>query len=622
MGKLLGVEEVLRLTKIGPPRVSPRGEAAFNVARPDPENNREIRELWVLNPDGTARYYTGPGDSQPAWSPTGTLAFASRRNGSDGKQGKGQGVFIVGSGGEPRLVSWYKHGVWLLEWLDDNRILVGTYKPGEGYDRDGDYVMTRRLPVWENGRGVTAGLKRVIHVLDVYSGRSRLLAEEELDIQTFKSCGGTVYYVTPTDWRRPFASTVKSVEPGGKPRTVLEGYTVSSLACHKGEVYLLGHQGEIGISSHNKLYLLEDGSASCITCGVLDRNIWQVEPGGDGLYIVYADSGRGVLASITGRRLETVYSGEAVVYYAGYGGGRLYALISTPVKPGEIYLVENGRLEQLTRFNSWVEEYDLSRPVKLAVESMGDTVEGFVYLPPHRGEGEEKHPVLLMVHGGPKGMHGYGFNYEAQLFAAQGFIVVAPNPRGSDGYSESFADIRGGYGTIDYEQIMRFLDEVVRNYPADESRMAVTGISYGGYMTNVIITRTCRFRAAVSENGIADWIADYWASDIGYWFDPDQIGGTPLDNLEEYVSKSPAFHAHKVETPLLIIHSMEDYRCFVDQALAMHAALLSSGKESTLLLFTRGDHGHSVRAPPRHRSKRLRIKLSWIREKLGLEKEK
>jgi len=168
---------------------------------------------------------------------------------------------------------------------------------------------------------------------------------------------------------------------------------------------------------------------------------------------------------------------------------------------------------------------------------------------------------------------------------------------------------------------MRFVEKVMDTYPVDRERTAVTGISYGGYMTNWIVTKTDLFKAAVSENGIADWIADYWASDIGYWFNPDQIGGTPLDNLERYVEKSPAYHAHNVKTPLLIIHSLQDYRCYIDQALAMHIALRTHKKESRLLVFKKGSHGHSVLAEPRHRKKRLELKIRWLKEKLGIEED-
>ncbi|MDP8003885.1 MAG: prolyl oligopeptidase family serine peptidase, partial [Caldisphaera sp.] len=171
----------------------------------------------------------------------------------------------------------------------------------------------------------------------------------------------------------------------------------------------------------------------------------------------------------------------------------------------------------------------------------------------------------------------------------------------------------------DFNQIIAFLDYILNKYSnIDRDRLGVTGISYGGFMTNVMITKTNRFKAAISENGIADWIADYYASDIGYWFNPDQIGDTPQENLDEYIKKSPAYFIDNVKTPVLFIHSMQDYRCFVDQSLAMHTSLVSRGKDSRIIIFNKGSHGHSTKAEPRHRKKRYEIKLKYFNEKLKI----
>jgi acylaminoacyl-peptidase len=322
-----------------------------------------------------------------------------------------------------------------------------------------------------------------------------------------------------------------------------------------------------------------------------------------------------VLAVAREKYIEDLVRRDGVIYTADSIGERVAYIFATPTQPTEIYLYENGSERRVTRVNDWlVREVKLYIPIYEPVEIGGEKIDGWVIVP----EGEGRKPLILYVHGGPKGMYGYHFNPEMQLMASEGFIVAFCNPRGSDGYTEEFADIRGGYGEKDYEEIMGFLDRVIKKYPVDEGRMAVTGISYGGYMTNVIITKSDRFAAAVSENGIADWIADYWASDIGFWFDLDQIGGTPIDNLEEYIRKSPVYSVQKVKTPLLLIHSMEDYRCFIDQSLAMHVAMLTAGKESKIIVFTKGSHGHSMLAEPRHRKKRLSLKISWLREKLGL----
>jgi len=619
--KLLDVDALLRIARIGPPKARGDGAIAFNVARPQPEENKDLNELWIVWPDGSRTYYTGEGDAAPAWGPEGALAFISRRGA--GEKEKGVGVFIVGRGGDPRRAAWFRHGVWRLEWMGD-RLVVGSWRPEEKlYDPDGDYVATRRLPLWFNGQGLVAGRTRQAYLLDPDSGRVEEATREPLGITGYTVCGDSIVYTVPLDWRDPTLHALRRVVPGGEPETILEGYSISRLRCIRGTLYFTGHRKEIGIASHDKLYRVAGNGAECLTCGVLDRNIWSLEegPGGAPL-IVYADHGLGVPALLRDGRVEPLPAAPLSVYYATYGGGRYYLLAASPRAPTDIYTLPEagGEPRRLTRFNAWIEEeYRLAAPRKVTVEAAGDVVEGWVLLPPEGAPSHgERRPLILFIHGGPKGMYGPVFHGEHQLFAAQGFIVAA-NPRGSDGYEEEFADIRGRYGEVDYEQLMAFLDRVVREYPVDTGRMVVTGISYGGYMTNVVVTKTKRFAAAVPENGIADWIADYWAADIGYWFDPDQIGGTPLDNLEEYVRRSPAFHAANVETPVLTIHSLEDYRCFIDQALAMHTALSTLGKDSTLLVFTRGDHGHSVRAPPRHRKKRLDYKLSWIREKLGLD---
>ena len=398
---------------------------------------------------------------------------------------------------------------------------------------------------------------------------------------------------------------------------LFEGYSVRQLRCVGGRLYALMHRCERGLATHYKLWLVEAGEPICVTCGSLDRNVVQIAGGLDGRpVVIYMDRGSAVLAEVDGGRVEDLAGRGMFVEMAAAGAGLVYFVASAPTEPPELYAYRRGGgVERVTGFNAWLaREVELARPERLEVVVDGERVEGWVMLPRGRGP----HPLILYIHGGPKAMYGYRFYPEMQLMVASGFAVAYANPRGSDGYSEDFADVRGGYGEVDYRQLMAFLDEVVRRFPVDPSRLGVTGVSYGGYLTNVMVARAPeRFRAAVSENGIADWVSDYWASDIGYWFDPDQIGGTPLDNLEEYVRRSPAYNLpERVPTAVMLIHSMEDYRCFVDQALAMHLALLRRGARSRLVVFRRGSHGHAVTAEPRHRRKRLELKLAWFREHL------
>ena len=195
--------------------------------------------------------------------------------------------------------------------------------------------------------------------------------------------------------------------------------------------------------------------------------------------------------------------------------------------------------------------------------------------------------------------------------------MVYGNPHGSDGYSEEFADIRGAYGTIDYEDLITMADTAPSLHPQlDPTRSAVMGGSYGGWMTNYIITRTHRFRAAITMRGCSNWSSFYGTSDIGWLFAPDQLGNTPWTNPKLYVEKSPLFHADKIKTPTLIIHAAQDYRCPPDQAITLYTALRVNRVPTKLLLFPEENHDLSRTGKPRRRIARLKHEIEWLRKHL------
>jgi len=203
--------------------------------------------------------------------------------------------------------------------------------------------------------------------------------------------------------------------------------------------------------------------------------------------------------------------------------------------------------------------------------------------------------------------------HEFHVLTAKGFVVIFSNPRGSDGYGEEFADIRGHYGERDYKDLIEVVDEAVKRFDfIDPERIGVTGGSYGGFMTNWIVGHTKRFKAAVTQRSISNWVSFFGTTDIGYYFAPDQIGGDPWSNTEGYWEKSPLKYAPNVETPLLIIHSMEDYRCWLPEALQFFTALKYLGKTVELALFPGENHDLSRGGKPKHRIKRLELIASWM----------
>ena len=612
------VDDLIRMSTIEDIRISTHGDIAFTVFRGDPDVNKVVNEIHILWRDGESAFLTGEKDSMPRWGPSGLLAFSSKRGGAEGS-----GVFVWGGSGEPRRLTWFKHGVYGLEWMDGSRLLVTTVEPTNGlHDEDGDYMATDKLPLWFDGRGLVAGLGSTLYSVDVSSGARRELTSEEYEICCPEVCNGYVYYAIPMDWRTPLTHRLVRLDPSnGEKGAILEDYSVSSIRClDDGGLYTLMHKHERGLSSHYKLWIVHDGSSECLSCGLLSMNLHVIAGYVDGgIVVTYADAGSMPLAALKDGYLKVLDGERAWVHVAHAASGLIAYAMSSAVRPQELYLYEGGEHRRSTSLN-WrlVDDAKLVEPIEERVEVGGEVVDGWVMLP----EGDGPYPLILYIHGGPKGMYGYRFHPEMQLMVSEGFAVAYANPRGSDGYSEEFADIRGRLGDLGYGQLMAFVDHVLEKYPVDPERLAVTGISYGGYLTNVIVTRTTRFKAAVSENGIADWILDYWTSDIGYWFNPDYFASMPNMRLDDYIKGSPAFHVDGVETPMLIIHSMQDYRCTIDQSLAMHAALTTKGKESMLVAFKKGAHAHSLRAEPRHRRKRYEMKVKWFKEKLWMENDR
>jgi len=280
----------------------------------------------------------------------------------------------------------------------------------------------------------------------------------------------------------------------------------------------------------------------------------------------------------------------------------------------ELYCLEANQERKITGFNDWVqEEKALSSLEAISVETApGVTVDGWVMKPVDYREGQQ-YPAILDIHGGPKTVYGEVFFHEMQYWANEGYFVFFCNPRGSDGKGNEFADIRGKYGTIDYDDIMAFTDVVLAKYPGiDQGRVGVTGGSYGGFMTNWIIGHTDRFKAAASQRSISNWVSMGYTSDIGYYFEEDQGGATPWSDIDKVWWHSPLKYADQVKTPTLFIHSEEDYRCWLPEGLQMFTALKYFGVEARFCMFRGENHELSRSGKPKHRIRRLKEITDWF----------
>ena len=268
---------------------------------------------------------------------------------------------------------------------------------------------------------------------------------------------------------------------------------------------------------------------------------------------------------------------------------------------------KNGKILLDNKINS-----SLGKIEELYYESNGDKIRGFVLLPVDFDK-NKKYPTILSIHGGPKTEFSNIFHHEHQVFANDGYIIIYTNPHGSSGNGVKYSDIRGKYGTIDYEDLMNFTDFAIKKYPQiDENNMGVYGGSYGGFMTNWIVSHTNRFKAANSQRSISNWTSFYGVSDIGYYFAPDQTGANPWDNLEKMWEQSPIKHAKNVKTPTMFIHSDEDYRCPLEQGLQMYARIKENGVDTKMYIFHGENHELSRSGKPKARIKRLEKIKEWF----------
>ena len=288
--------------------------------------------------------------------------------------------------------------------------------------------------------------------------------------------------------------------------------------------------------------------------------------------------------------------------------GRSIAFVSTdPSDPGTVCITDlrTGAERRVTKPG----ERSGLAPVRAvrARAADGTPLDGWVTGP---GAGR---PLVVSIHGGPHYPVGYRFQAEAQRLAARGYAVLTANPRGSGGYGREFAAaIRGGWGTTDWADVTSVLDAAVAEFGLDGDRIAVTGVSYGGYLTQRAITRTGRFRAAISENGISNLLA-LWGSgaeDPG-WL-AHEMGGLPWQRTREYAAASPLLAADQIETPLLLIHAELDQNCPIAQSEQLLAALRQRGAIAELVRLTGEGHLVNLNGRPSRRLARARAVDAWL----------
>ena len=645
--------DLLQYRFLSAPRFSPDGSRiAFLVHQADREGNRYLSDLWVydLNAEACSPLTASGAEGAFCWDASGTaLIFVSRRlpqplEGTLGDKDASRVYRILVTGGEARFLAEVPRAVNALWALDEDRLLLQTVDPDEPERlEDADYHVFEQVPFCTNGKGFTAQSRRRLSLLSLASGKLQDLSPRGLEVRQVRLSSdrkralavGVLYEEVMPETSGVWAFDLES---GEMAECVPQAHFAWSCADAFADGLLLTgtDMKRHGHNENVRFYLARDGALACLT-PELDRGLrnsvicdcrygltdqaqaqaFRVD--GDRAWFVSTDGYRSHLHTVDahGGVVQVSHELRSIDDY-DVQGGRAAVIGLEGLGLQELYLVEAGTERRLTDFNAApLAGKDLSVPEYVRLEN--GTPEGLDcwYMRPVGFEVGKKYPTLLHIHGGPKMTFGDVFVHEMQCWAAEGFAVLFCNPRGSDGKGNAFADIRGRYGTVDYEDLMAFVDWASDTLPfVDRDRLGVTGGSYGGFMTNWIVGRTDRFRAAVTQRSICNWVSMAGITDIGYFFVPDQQAADIWSGVDELWNQSPLKYADQARTPTLIIHSDEDHRCELSQGLQFFTALRRNGVEARLCVFKGENHELSRSGRPRPRLARMREIVRWFVEKV------
>jgi dipeptidyl aminopeptidase/acylaminoacyl peptidase len=371
---------------------------------------------------------------------------------------------------------------------------------------------------------------------------------------------------------------------------------VYSLALTKEGFAYLGHRKGLSPWARKDI-IFEDGRS--VTCGKTCGNSVvndlfvkygeKIEADGDKVISLGHEGGFVNVYSIGDSKAEKITEVEGVVLDFDYKDNKLEYVFSNPEKPSLM-----GNYDPNENVHGVVPRYEVNG------------IEGWII------ERDPSSPNVVFVHGGPHTAYGYMYYIEFNFLYSEGFNVIYTNPSGSQGYGEEFAKaIVGSWCDIDFKEITNFLKSLKL-----KGKFHLTGGSYGGYFTNMAITKTDFFASGIAERSISNLVSMCGTSDIGFWFNAVEAGISDpwnKESIEKLLEMSPIYHVEKVKTPLMLIHGEEDFRCPIEQAEQYFIALKSKGIEVKLIRYPGDSHEHARRGKPLNMTDRLSRKAEWLK---------
>ncbi len=639
----LNADDVYGLLEVRDPQRSPDGKwVAYTVTRAIRETDKNDTDVWMVSWDGRDQVqltFTPDSESSPRWSPDGKyLAFVSSRQGARG----GQIWLMNRAGGEAVKLTDIKGGVSDYEWSPDGKRLLLVVNDPDPNEPDPDKkdaqpktpkpIVVDRYRFKQDVRGYLDARRSHLYLYDVEAKKSEPLTAGSFDesAPAWSPDGTRVAFIrrhAEGDFDKDANQDVFVVaaRPGAEPRRLTR-----TTAGESGPIawspdgtllaFVLGDEPRYSAYVQAKLVVMaaEGGQARSLT-DALDRPARTPIFSRDGASVTFGlvdDRSEHVArVPVSGGRVERLISGDRVVSAFSDGpDGALAVLATAPTAPPEIYALESGKLRRLSRHNdAWIGGLLLGTTEEFSsISKDGTEVHGLIVKPPAYSAGR-KYPTLLRIHGGPNGQDSHAFNFERELFAANGYVVVAANYRGSSGRGSAFQKaIYADWGNKEVVDLLGAVDHVVKIGLADPERLGIGGWSYGGILTNYTIATDTRFKAATSGAGSSNQITMYGTDQYISQYDLEV--GPPWKAQDLWIKISyPFFHADRIRTPTLFMGGEKDFNVPITGSEQMYQALRSLGVDTQLVVYPNQFHGITI---PSYKKDRLERYLAWYEKYL------
>ncbi len=635
--RTLQLEDYLDLENVSSPQISPDGKTiVYTRSRVDVKKDRKAPELWIMNADGTGNRRLQEDGGSVQWSPNGDrIAYVAKTE-------SGSEIFVrwMMPGGSTTQITHQNLSPSDLSWSPDGKTIAFRGKvpahtewtvslPGrpEGADWTGDATVIDRLHYRMDGTGLTAGTYTHIFTVSAEGGTPKQLTSGKWHAEARKA--GMTFYKGSLEWTPDSRHILFGANKEVDEDTDYGVANVYSVAIADGHIRTLSKQkgfwgGITGprVSPGGKLiaYLGHKDSRTSnyppvqlrvmSRDGENDRVLIDDMPGGvsflrwskdnKGLYYVVGKHGSDNIhyVSLTGK-YKNITQGQhsyslSSVSEKGLAVGTLTDAYNTP----DIVRLDlsSGRdMQKLTRVNDDIlADVQLGKVEEIWYPSSDNTrVQGWIVYPPDFNK-QQKYPLILSIHGGPEGMYRGNFNFTYQDMAAQGYIVLYTNPRGSTGYGAAFSNaIYNAYpGRVDYDDLMNGVDKVVERGNIDKERMYVQGCSGGGTLTAWVVTKTDRFAGATALCPIVNMISFAGSADIPGWA-YNRYKKPFWEDPSAWLESSSIMQINQVKTPTMVMVGENDIRTPVDQSIELYSALKLLGVPTKLILMKNEWHGTS-----------------------------